>query len=148
MEVGTRIRIELASGVVVAAGASIAFAGPVEAGPPAEQLLPDLRTVAAGPHGLHVKRKGDGSKATLRIANRIANQGPGPVELYSTAATEGGIGDCTEGEYPTPIGADRDANQRIFEDTNGNGEFDRAGDPDGTDQVSEEPKVGCFEFHN
>ena len=147
MEAGTRIRVGLASGVVTAAAVSVALAGTVEAGAPAEPLLPDLRTVAAGPFGLDLKAKRDGSTATLRISNKIANQGSGPLELYATDATAnggpGGNTDCTVGEYPEPVGADRDANQTIFEDTNENGEFDEQ-----DDQISSTPKVGCFEYHN
>ncbi len=146
MEAGARIRIWLASGVVTAAGLSIALAGTVQAGDPAAPLMPDLRTVAAGPDPLKLKAKGDGSVVTLRISNRIANKGSGPLELYATGASSsggpGGNTDCTVGEYPQPVGADRDANQTIFEDTDGNGSFNRA-----LDQVSETPKVGCFEYH-
>jgi hypothetical protein len=117
------------------------MASTVDAGPPAEQLKPDLRTVAAGGFGLLLKHN-DKGKATLRISNKVANQGDGPLELYATPATDTGISDCTEGQYPTPVGADRDANQTIFEDTNDNNEFDP-----GSDQVAETPKVGCFEYH-
>lgn len=146
MDVATRIRIWMASGVVLAAVGSIALAATVEAGDPAPPLYPDLRTVAAGPFSLDVKRNGS-TKTTLRISNKIANQGSGPLELYATDATAsggpGGNTDCTEGDYPEPVGADRDAYQTIFADTNENGEFDR-----GTDQVFESDKVGCFEYHN
>lgn len=145
MDVGARIRIWLASGVGLAAVGLIGLAGAVEAGDPAPPLYPDLRTVAAGPFGLDLKRNAKG-KATLRISNKIANAGSGPLELYATDATAsggpGGNTDCTVGEYPEPVGADRDANQTIFEDTNENGEFDP-----GTDQVGQTPKVGCFEYH-
>jgi hypothetical protein len=139
MDIAHRLRITLASGIALAAAASITMASTVDAGPPAEQLKPDLRTVAAGGFGLLLKHN-DKGKATLRISNKVANQGDGPLELYATPATDGGITDCTPGEYPDPY--DRDANQKIFEDTNGDGDFDR-----GTDQLSEEPKVGCFEYH-
>ena len=140
MEVGARIRIWLAAGVALTAAASIAFAGQVQAGSAADPLLPDLRTVAAGPFGLDVKKSK--AKATLRISNKIANQGSGPLDLSAEPATAGGDIDCTVGEYPEPVGADRDANQTIFEDTNENGEYDP-----GVDQESEAPKVGCFEYH-
>jgi hypothetical protein len=145
MDLGKRIRIGMASGVVLTATAAIALAGTVQAGDPAEPLQPDLKTVAAGSFGLDVKSKG-GVKATLRISNKIANAGDGPLELYAAPATaDGGPGgdtDCTEGEYEQPEGADRDANQAIYEDTNENGEYD-----EGVDQLAQEPKVGCFEYH-
>jgi hypothetical protein len=138
MDAGKRIRIGLATGVVLAAAGSIALAGTVQAGDPAVPLQPDLRTVAAGPSSLEVKRSG--GKATLRIANNIANQGTGPLELYATDAT----GACVGGEKPGE--ADRDATQAIYGDTfptdSPNGEFD----PE--DQVTQTPKVGCFEYHS
>ncbi|MGI9020465.1 MAG: lysyl oxidase family protein [Solirubrobacterales bacterium] len=150
MDVGKRIRIGMASGVALAAAGTIAAAGTVQAGDPAPPLYPDLRTVAPGSFSLEIKRNASG-KTSLRISNRIANQGAGPLELYATDATvsggPGGDTDCTEGEYDEPAGADRDANQNVFADTNGNGEFDRQGDPGGADQIHETSKVGCFEYH-
>lgn len=159
MDVAHRLRITLASVIALAAAGSIALAGTVEAGAPAEPLVPDLRTVAAGGFGLMLKQKGSG-QVVLRISNKVANQGDGPLELYATDATAsggpGGSTDCTVGEYPEPVGADRDANQVIFEDTDDDGKYDPDdSDPDAeppvvdddVDQVSEEPKVGCFEYH-
>jgi hypothetical protein len=69
------------------------------------------------------------------------------MELYSSAATTsggpGGDTDCTVGEYPEPAGADRDAYQRVYEDTNGSGFFESGG----ADAERYTDKVGCFEYH-
>lgn len=144
MDVGKRIRIALASGVAITAAGAIALAGTVEAGAPA--LLPDLRTAAPGSDPLDLRVGNKTGRTILRVSNIVANSGEGPMELYSSAATAsggpGGDTDCTEGEFPEPVGADRDANQRIYEDTDGSGDFD----PE-EDSVGQTPKVGCFEYH-
>ena len=129
MDLTHRLRITLAGFIALAAVASIALADTVTAGDPSDQLLPDLRTVTPGNPSLELHVKNDGSRAILRISNKVANQGKGPLELYSQDAT----GDCA---------GDRDANQRIYEDS------DESGDYSTDDQVSEEVKVGCFEYHD
>jgi hypothetical protein len=137
MDLTHRLRITLAGAIALLAAGSIVYADGVEAGNP--QLLPDLRTLkppSSDPLRLHQGKPG---KATLRIANEIGNLGAGPLELYAEAATDTDGPDCTPGEYPDDN--DRDANQRIWEDTNGNGEWD------GADEVGDSPKVGCFEWH-
>jgi hypothetical protein len=144
MEVGRQIRIGMAAGVAATAAAAIALAGSVQAGPPA--LLPDLRTVNPGSHALDLRVGNKTGRTILRVSNIVANSGEGPMELYSSPATAtggpGGDTDCTDGEFPEPIGADRDANQAIYEDTDGSGDFDRE-----EDEVGPTPKVGCFEYH-
>jgi Lysyl oxidase len=144
MGVGERIRIAMASGVGVVAAGAIALAGTVEAGP--TQLLPDLRTLNPGSNSLDLRVKEKAGRVILRLSNVVSNSGDGPMELYASGATDtggpGGDTDCTEGEYPEPAGADRDANQRIYEDTDGSGDFNR----DEDDEAFAE-KVGCFEYH-
>jgi hypothetical protein len=144
MDVGTRIRIGLASGVGVAFAAAIGLAGTVEAGP--ALLLPDLRTAPPGSDPLDLRVNNKAGRVILRVSNVVANSGGGPMELYSSPATDsggpGGDTDCTEGQYPEPVGADRDANQRIYEDSNGTPGYQA-----GEDEVAETPKVGCFEYH-
>jgi Lysyl oxidase len=144
MDVAGRIRIAMAAGVAFTAAGAIALAGTVEAGAPV--LLPDLRTVSPGPDALDLRVGNKSGRIILRISNMVGNSGEGPMELYSSAATPtggpGGDTDCTEGEFPAPAGADRDANQRIYEDTDGSGDFD----PE-EDGVGQTPKVGCFEYH-
>ena len=144
MDVGRRIRIGMAAGVAATAALIIALAGTVEAGSPL--LLPDLRTVSPGTDALDLRVANKSGRIILRVSNMVGNSGEGPMELYSSTATAtggpGGLTDCTEGEFPEPVGADRDANQRIYEDTDGNGDFDPA-----EDGVGQTPKVGCFEYH-
>ena len=145
MDVGTRIRIALASGVGALAAGAIALAGTVEAGDPL--LLPDLRTVSPGANALDLRVGNKAGQTVLRVSNVVANSGEGPMEIYSSPATAtggpGGDTDCTEGEYSEPVGADRDANQRIYEDTTGT----PTGYQPGEDEVAQTPKVGCFEYH-
>jgi hypothetical protein len=136
MDLGYRIRIIFAAAIALAAGGSIALAESAVAG---NQLLPDLKTLKPfDSDPLRLAHNSSG-KVTLRISNRIGNQGTGPLELYPEPATETGP-DCTPGEYPDDN--DLDAHQRIFGDTNPvNGLWDE------TDDVVGMPKVGCFEFH-
>lgn len=144
MDVGKGIRIGLAAGAALTATGAIALAGTVQAGPPL--LLPDLKTASPGQDALQLRVGQKGERVILRVSNVVANGGEGPMELYSTpATTEGGPGDdtdCTDGEYEEPVGADRDANQRIYEDTDGSGDFDPKDDAEGSTE-----KVGCFEYH-
>jgi hypothetical protein len=133
MDLGYRIRITFAVAIALAATGAIAFA---ESGIAGNQLLPDLRTLR--PFDFDPLRMAHNSsgKLTLRISNRIGNQGDGPLELSPGAtATD----DCVGGEYPDEN--DLDAVQAIYGDTNPNGQWDDA------DEVVETPKVGCFEFH-
>ncbi len=142
MDLAKRFRVASAGAIALAATGSIAFASGVTAGPPAATLLPDLRTMQPpkwDPEPLSIGRNSNGVVA-IRISNRIGNQGAGPLELYPEPATDSDDIDCTVGQYTDPH--DRDANQRIWEDTDGDG----AWDPE-VDQVSEQPKVGCFEYH-
>jgi len=141
MYLGTRIRLGLASGAVCAAAGAIALAGTVEAGAPAPSLLPDLKTIAPGsPPNIYMKRSAKTGKAALRIANRVANKGQGPLELYAQPATNDGDYECVPGEDGDE--PDRDAFQRIFGDTNpGTPGYDPADEP------VDERKVGCFEYH-
>ncbi len=142
MDLAHRIRIGLAAAIAICAAASIGLAANVTAGAPAAQLQPDLRTLApAYEPSLQLQKTGSG-KTILRLSNRIANAGKGPLELFATDPPSG----VCESSGQFPDGADLDANQRIFEDSNGNQQYDPEGSaqPDG---VAEEPRVGCFEFH-
>ena len=137
MELGCRLRITLAAAIAVAGAGSVVVASSVEAGP--AELLPDLVTLQPADSPwleLNVHRKGGQKVVALRLSNRIGNHGAGPLELFAGPEDT----DCTnEGQYP---GVDLEADQRVFEDTNGNGTFERG--PDGESRVE---KVGCFEFH-
>ena len=154
MDVGKRIRIAMASGVGIAATGAIALAGTVQAGDP--YFVPNLVTVSPGADAVVLVQSKSGKRLTLRLSNKIANSGAGPLELYATDATDsggpGGDTDCTEGEYPEPAGADRDANQVLYEDTDGDTVYDpdtgSKQDPDSdVDEPGTESKVGCFEYH-
>ena len=137
MDLGCRLRITLAAAIAVAGAGSVVVASSVEAGP--ADLLPDLVTLQPTESGwldLNVHRKDGQKRVALRLSNRIGNHGAGPLELF--AGPEDAA--CTSaGQYP---GVDLEADQRIFEDTNGNGTFER-----GADGESSVEKVGCFEFH-
>jgi hypothetical protein len=131
MDLGCRLRITLAAVIAVAGAGSIALASAVNAGSPS--LLPDLVTL--DPLGsptmqLNVNKK----HAMLRLSNRIGNHGDGPLELIA-----GDVSDpCTDaGQY---LGDDHEADQVVYEDTNGNNHYD--GGDTGTAQA-----VGCFEYH-
>jgi hypothetical protein len=139
MELGCRLRITLAAAIAIAGAGSVVVASSVKAGP--AELLPDLVTLHPldSPWlDLNVHRKGGQKVAALRMSNRIGNHGAGPLELFA-----GDVDPACEGQYP---GDDREADQRVFEDTNGNGIYDgpNSEEPDGPSGIE---KVGCFEFH-
>jgi hypothetical protein len=136
MSLAPRLRRAFAALIVGALGMLAAHAAPATAGDPL--LEPDLKTIkpfsSPGDGWLHLRRQKQGQTA-LRISNRIANQGTGPLELHAGAATQ----ECEDqGTHP---GEDLEASQRIYMDGDANGYYN-AGDP-----VGAEPKVGCFEFH-
>jgi Lysyl oxidase len=134
MDVGKRIRIAMASGVGVAAAGAIALAGTVEAGTP--YFVPDLRTISPGPGASALVVNEKSGRVVLRLSNKIANSGTGPLELSATEAT----GDCVGGEDPEE--PDRDATQVLYDDTAPlNGVYDPEDDP------GQESQVGCFEYH-
>jgi Lysyl oxidase len=137
MSLAPRLRLASAAVIVAALGMLAAHAAPATAGNPL--LQPDLKTIKPfsfpGDGWLHLRRNKAGD-AVLRIGNRIANQGTGPLELHAGAATE----DC-EDQGDHDGGLDLQASQRIYMDGNANGHYN-LGDP-----VGEEPQVGCFEFH-
>jgi hypothetical protein len=134
MDLGCRLRIILAAAIAVSGAGSIALASAVEAG--LGGLQPDLVTLAPLDEpwlDLHVTKK----KGTLRLSNRIGNHGDGPLELLAGAVDPA----CTlEGQY---AGDDLAAVQRVFNDTNGDGVFER--EDEGADYTDEQ--IGCFEYH-
>jgi hypothetical protein len=136
MSLAPRLRLAFAALIVAALGMLAAHAAPATAGDPL--LQPDLMTMkplSSGDGWLHLRKHKQGQTA-LRISNRIANQGTGPLELRAGAATQ----DCDDqGTYPG--GEDLEASQRIYTDGDAN-DYYNIGDP-----VGAEPEVGCFEFH-
>jgi uncharacterized protein YjiS (DUF1127 family) len=116
----------LLAALLAGLGVASAFAAPRRA--PAE-LLPDLVTRPFD--GISIQTMGD--RTVLRFGNTIGNQGLGVLELRPRRRDCNGDGDFTN---------DRLALQRIYEDTNGSGEFER-----GTDLIARTVEVGCMVFH-
>ena len=80
------------------------------------RLLPDIVTLRVHSDDLGVESsKGD---TLLRLTNRVANKGHGPLEIYPSAKSHGCDGDADPDN-------DRNAVQRIFLDTNGDRVFER-----------------------
>src|SRR5215210_1008170 len=129
MDLAHRIRITFAVAIALAAAGVIHVADGVAGGGP---LVPDLKTLPPleSPWLDLTKPK---KKLVLHLSNRIGNHGSGPLELYA-----GPVDAACQGQYE---GADLEADQRVFADTNGNGHFD----PD--DEPGPGQQVGCFEFH-
>jgi hypothetical protein len=114
---------------------AVALAGsgstPVTAGParaPAE-LRPDLVTLPFDGISIQV----EGGRTVLRFGNTIGNRGLGVLELRPRRRDCNGDGDLSN---------DRLAVQRIYEDTNASGAFER-----GTDLIARTVEVGCMVFH-
>lgn len=96
-------------------------------------LAPDLLTLPITGGDLVVDRRDD--KVLLRLSNEIANVGAGPLEVFpgELSANCDGDGDPAN---------DRDASQRVYADTDGDGAFTR--DIDG---VESERRFGCMRYH-
>ena len=76
-----------------------------------------------------------GSKTTfLRFSHTTSNVGKGPLEIYPDLEAE----DCNDRGDRALV-----AYQRIYQDTNGSGNFQRGVDIDSTEQT-----VGCMIFHD
>lgn len=108
----------LAAGVAMLVG-QVAVA-PVSATAGAHhRLLPDLTTMRVHSNDLRVETKK--TATLLRLTNRVANKGRGPLEIYPSATSRGCDGDGDPDN-------DRDASQRIFLDANGDRAFERERD--------------------
>jgi hypothetical protein len=95
------------------------------------ELLPDLRADKAT--DVHLTFAG-GARSELRLTTTFTNAGPGPLELYPV----GGV-DCDGDTNPAN---DRLAYQRLFDDSDSDGIFDRA-----LDTGSSSRQAGCMVFH-
>jgi Lysyl oxidase len=107
--------------VAVAALALLGVAagtGAVPAAATAPPLRPDLVTMRIHEDDLVVTK--EGTATLLGLSNRLANRGRGPLEIFPSSTSH----DCDS----NPANPDRDAFQRIFEDTNGDGVFERETD--------------------
>ena len=121
----------IAAALLLAATAAIG--GPrAEAGAGAP-LLPDLVTLSI--HGDELLVAHERGHVVLRLANEIGNRGDGPLEIFPSVASS----DCDGDGGPSN---DRDASQRVFEDTNASGVFER-----GVDAVASERRFGCVRYH-
>jgi len=119
-----------ALGGVLAAAFVFALAAPAGAFA-AEPLRPDLVTMRLEPGDLVVTH--DGKETQLELSNRLANKGRGPLEIFASATSNNCDGN--------PSNDDRDAFQRVFQDANGDGVFER-----GTDTGSQVIKFGCDRY--
>jgi len=96
-------------------------------------LLPNLQTLKALDLWLSYNTKP--GRVLLRFSNRIANRGPGPLEIFPTQTPP----DCDANGDPSD---DRSVYQRIFKDVNGDGVFGRS-----KDTLSSKRLAGCMHFH-
>jgi hypothetical protein len=105
---------------------------PARAGGTSEELLPDLVTLPITKGDLIITKRG--RQRHLRLTNEVGNRGRGPLEVGSRKAVP--KDGCAPGEFA--------AIQRIYGDTNRDGEFGRS-----DDMVIEPPtRFGCMEFHD
>jgi hypothetical protein len=124
-----RVGAPLAGGI--AALALMAGGTGAHAGEP-HKLLPDMVTLRIHSDDLKVESsKGD---TLLRLTNRIANKGRGPLEIYPSARSHG----CDGDDDPDN---DRDAIQRVFLDATGDRVFERR-----SDTRSEHFNFGCDRY--
>lgn len=117
-------------GLVLAGALLFAIALPARAST-GEPLRPDLVTMRIQAEDLVVTR--DNGQTLLELSNRLANRGRGPLEVFASATSD----DCDA----NPSTDDRDAYQRVFQDANGNGVFER-----GVDTEFRVIKFGCERY--
>ena len=96
-------------------------------------LPPDL--VALAQHTDDVILTAEGGRRLLRLSTEIANHGVGPLEIFPSPASR----NCDGDGYPAN---DRDASQRTFADTDGDGGYGA-----GRDGVAVERRIGCMRYH-
>jgi len=134
MDAGTakRLRIGAAAAIAAAGVLTATVLAPGAAGGPAA-LTPDLVTLAVEQEQIVVTR--EKSKTLLRLTTEVANVGNGPLEVYPSTLSA----DCDGDGDPAN---DRDASQRVFDDTNGSGGFEP-----GSDAVAAERQFGCMRYH-
>jgi Lysyl oxidase len=121
--------LALAAAVVVIHPGS---ASPRAAASGQHRLLPDITTMKIGSHDLVVRSSG--SRTLLRLTNRVANRGRGPLEIHPSAKSHG----CDHDGDPSN---DRDAIQRVFLDANRDHVFERH-----TDADFERSRFGCERY--
>ena len=130
----TRVRMAAAAGLASAACAFAAvwLSENATAGGAAE-LPPDLVALAMQQEDLLVTAE-DGRRL-LRLSTEIANHGAGPLEVFPSAESANCDGDGDPAN-------DRDASQRTFADTAGDGGYSA-----GLDGIESERRIGCMRYH-
>ena len=127
MPFASRLFLRVTVIVCCLAAATLFLPGGGEAGAGVTNALPpDLKT--RRPNDVMLER-GSGVDL-LRFSNEIVNRGRGPLEMRPE-------GDCDD----NPSTSDRKAFQRVFQDNNENGVFDRGPD------TAVETSAGCTRFH-
>lgn len=131
---GRRVGLAAIAGLAAAAASALllTISSPRVAADPAD-LPPDLVTLAIQQDDLLMKVEDD--RTVLRLTNEIGNHGNGPLEVFPSSGSLNCDGDGDPAN-------DRDASQRVFGDTDGNGAFDRI-----VDQVAYERLFGCMRYH-
>ena len=99
-------------------------------------LLPDLETRLPRDREIVTARQGNRIERRLRFDNEVANVHTGPLELYPKSADCDGDGDVRN---------DRLAVQRIFQDADRNGYFERG--KDAAAREAYDPAGSCMVFH-
>ena len=134
--IGAVERAGLAAAVALGSALGIAFllaASPGARAGGEAVLPPDLVTLAIGEEDLAVMI--EERRTLLRLSNEIGNVGAGPLEVFPSSASTGCDADSNAEN-------DRAASQRLFEDTNASGAFERE-----SDAVTSERLFGCLRYH-
>jgi hypothetical protein len=126
-----RLRAGLPAAAAIAAFAMISAAP--ASGHSSTPLIPDLLTLPLAQDQVIVTR--EEHRTLLRLSTEVANHSSGPLEVFPSEVSS----DCDGDGDPTD---DRDAYQRIFEDSNASGVFEP-----GADAVFSERLFGCMRYH-
>jgi hypothetical protein len=128
------MRMAVAAGAasVASAAAVVALSPRAEAGG-AAGLRPDLVTLSLQQEDVIITA--EGGRRYLRLSTEIANHGVGPLEVFPSPEST----DCDGDGNPLN---DRDASQRTFADTDGDGGYTA-----GVDGVQTERLFGCMRYH-
>jgi hypothetical protein len=107
----------------VGGAAALALMASASSAPAAapHRLLPDIVTLRI--HSDDLRVESSAGHTLLRLTNRVANRGRGPLEIFPSGKSHG----CDGDDDPDN---DRNAVQRVFEDTSGDRVFERKSDTD------------------
>lgn len=115
---------------MIASVLALALATPAAGEGPIVKFRPNLRTLVPTPDP-SIATSASGHRQ-LRLSNEVGNLGSGPIELKPKKK------DC---DQDGKLKNDRTAVQRIYQDSDGNGVFER-----GVDTTFTTRTVGCFTF--